>query len=470
MADRISEEEMKRKTELIEKYHLKGSPRLGLTAATLGFFVGFAAVTLFGGTAKELKVTMGLSATLMGLLVGFPQLSGSLLRIPFGAWVDKVGGKKPLLVLLSLAACGMLGLTILLWQCYPDNLTMSHFPLILLFAFLCGCGVATFSVGIPQTSYWFPKKKQGIALATYAGLGNAAPGFFVLIIVFIIAGGLSLAASYLCWFIFLLVGIAVYAIISHDAWYFQIAKKRLGFILRTEKIGELTAYFFSFIKRGIPREEAISVSKEMGQELIPTGKLMTALGISAKLWRNWALVWLYFTSFGGFLALIAWFPAYWRLFHDFSPVQAGVTGGAGFGLTCAFIRVWGGQLSDKYGGENISIISFALLLVGAVILMFSTTVVPCLIGEILIACGMGIANAGVFKCVPKYVPEAVGGAAGWVGGLGAVGGFVVPIILGTFVDAMGSVGYARGFVVYVGLAVSCIIVSVILKVKPPETA
>lgn len=291
--------------------------------------------------------------------------------------------------------------------------------------------------------------------------------FFVLIIVFIIAGGLSLPASYLCWLIFLIVGLIFYWIIAHDAWYFQLAKKKLGIIIRAEKIGELNAYFFSLIKRGIPREESISVAKEMGQELIPTGKLVQALKISSGLWRNWALVWLYFTSFGGFLALIAWFPAYWRLFHDFDMRTAGVLGGAGFGLLCAFIRVWGGQLSDKYGGENISIISFSLVGVGAVILMIFTVFVPCLIGELLIASGMGIANAAVFKCVPKYVPEAVGGAAGWVGGLGAVGGFVVPIILGTFVDALGSVGYARGFVVYVVLALSCVTVSIILKAKPP---
>lgn len=460
--------EMDRKTVLIEKYNLKGSPNLGLIAATFGFFVGFAAVALFGGTAKELKVTMGLSATAMGFLVAFPQLSGSLLRIPFGAWVDKVGGKTPLIVLLCLSIVGMGGLTIVLWQLYPDKLTMSHFPLILFFALLSGCGVATFSVGIPQTSYWFPQKKQGIALATYGGLGNTAPGLFVLIIVFVIAGGLSLAASYFCWFIFLIVGLTVYAIIAHDAYYFQIAKKKLGILIRVEKFGDINAYFFSLIKRGVHREEAISVAKEMGQELIPTGKLVEALKTSAKLWRNWMLVLLYFTSFGGFLALIAWFPSYWRLFHDFAPVKAGVLGGAGFGLLAAFIRVWGGQLSDKYGGENISIISFALLGVGATILMFSTVFIPCFIGELLIASGMGIANAAVFKMVPKYVPEAVGGAAGWVGGLGAFGGFAVPPILGLFADKMGNVGYARGFVVYVVLAIMCVGISILLKAKPPE--
>jgi NNP family nitrate/nitrite transporter-like MFS transporter len=64
---------------------------------------------------------------------------------------------------------------------------------------------------------------------------------------------------------------------------------------------------------------------------------------------------------------------------------------------------------------------------------------------------MGIGNAAVFKMVPKYVPHAVGGASGWVGGLGALGGFVIPPILGAFVDVLGPAGYARGFFVYVVL-------------------
>lgn len=76
---------------------------------------------------------------------------------------------------------------------------------------------------------------------------------------------------------------------------------------------------------------------------------------------------------------------------------------------------------------------------------------------------MGVANAAVFKLVPRYVPEAVGGASGWVGGLGAFGGFVVPPLLGLFVDKMGKVGYARGFLVYVVLALLSISIAYGLK-------
>jgi len=424
--------------ELKKKYGLKGSPTEGLIAATLGFFVGFAAVALYGPTAKEFKDVMGLSGAMLGLLVAIPQLTGSLLRIPFGAWVDKVGGKKPLLTLLSLSVIGMAGLTAILFLYYPDNLTTEMYPLILLFGALSGCGVATFSVGIPQTSYWFPQKRQGWALGTYAGLGNTAPGFFTLLIPFALAA-LGLAGAYAAWFLFLLAGTIIYAIIAHDAYYFQLVKK------------------------GVKRDEAISVAKQMGQELFPSGTLIDALKISARIGRTWALVALYFTSFGGFLALTTWFPTYWRLFHGFDIRTAGILGGVGFSLLASFIRIYGGHLSDRMGGERTAIMSFTLVLAGAAILMFSTSFAPALIGEILIGAGMGIGNAAVFKLVAKYVPEAVGGASGWVGGLGAFGGFVVPPILGTFVDMFGELGYARGFVVYVALALMSITISYMLK-------
>ncbi len=430
------------KSELVLKYRLKGDPKTGLIAATFGFFVGFAAVALYGPTAKVFKEVMGLSGFLLGLLVAAPQLSGSLLRIPFGAWVDKVGGKKPLSTLLFLSIIGMAGLSTILLLYYPTNLNIGLYPAILIFGILSGCGVATFSVGIPQTSYWYPQRKQGWALGVYAGLGNTAPGFFTIILPFALAA-LGLTYSYVAWLLFLLVGTAIYLLIAHDAYYFQLRAK------------------------GVPRGESIEVAKELGQELFPSGKVTEALKISAKIPRTWALVLLYFTSFGGFLALTTWFPTYWSIYYGFDLRSAGILTAIFFSLLASFIRVYGGSLSDKMGGEKTAILSFALVILGAFLLIITGAFIPkifysSLLGSIFIGAGMGIANAAVFKLVPKYVPEAVGGASGWVGGLGAFGGFAVPPILGLFVDVFGLVGYSLGFIVYILLALMSIAISIIL--------
>ncbi len=126
----------------------------------------------------------------------------------------------------------------------------------------------------------------------------------------------------------------------------------------------------------------------------------------------------------------------------------------------------GGALSEKLGGERLAVGGFAIVLVGALLLTAVTLFSVNLAGELSIAVGMGLANAAVFKLVPRYVPHAVGGASGLVGGLGALGGFIIPPILGLFASALGVQGYSGGFFVYVVLAIGAIAVSIAFMRRP----
>jgi len=414
------------------------NPTLGLAMATFGFFIGFAAVSLYGPVAKNLKEILGLSGFLLGLLVAAPNLTGSLLRIPFAAWVDKVGGKIPLSTLLILSVLGMAGLSTLLYLYYP-NLEPQMYWLILFFGFLSGCGIATFSVGIAQTAYWFPRNKQGFALGVYAGVGNLAPGIFGMILPFALKS-IGLTMSYILWFGFLLIGTMIYIIFAKDAPYFQLRKA------------------------GVPHEDAAKLAKQLGQELIPTGGFISSLKNSAKHIETWALVALYFVSFGGFLALTGWFIVFWVQSYHVELTKAGLLMAFGFSLLASVIRIFGGWLSDKLGGELVAMMAYTLTLIGAVLVVIAANhnFALSLTGEVLMGAGMGIANGAVFKLVPKYVPHATGGAAGWVGGLGAFGGFVVPPILGLFVNKYQDLGYSKGFIVYIILSLIALLISFLL--------
>lgn len=432
-------------SSLTARYALRGTPAGGLWMGTWGFFIGFAAVSLYGPAAHYFQNSMHISGVLLGLLVAAPQLTGSLLRIPFGAWVDKAGGRLPMITLFVASLVGMWGLVYIVYS--VRELTMAAYPVILLFGFLSGCSVASFSVGIPQVSYWYPQNRQGTVLGIYGGVGNLAPGLFTLVLPFAIAAW-GLAGSYLAWFVFLLVGTIIYAWFARDAYFFQLRKN------------------------GVPHDEAKQVAHECGQELFPKEAVWQALWTAAEEQRTWGLVFLYFTSFGGFLALTVWFPTYWINLHHIDAKTAGVLGGLGFSLLAAVVRVFGGVISERFGGERIAAGAFAAVLVGAALLWSITQFSINLLGEIVIALGMGIANAAVFKMVPKYVPEAVGGASGWVGGLGAVGGFVIPPVLGAFVDVLGPAGYARGFFVYVvlGIAATALAIAFVRAEKSPRAA
>jgi len=404
---------------------LQGSPRHGLIMATWGFFIGFAAVALYGPAAHAFQQSMELSPLMVGILVAAPQLTGSLLRIPFGAWVDKVGGRLPMLTLFGISIVGMWGLVFILVT--VSHVTATLYPIILMFGFMSGCGVASFSVGVPQVAYWFPRNQQGTALGIFGGVGNLAPGLFTLLLPFAI-GALGLAGSYLAWLAFLLVGTGVYGWLARDAYYFQ---------LRANDVGA---------------EEARHVAQDRGQELFPQDSAWGALITAADETRTWGLTFMYFVSFGGFLALTAWFPTYWINLHHLSLTSAGILGGAGFSLLAAVTRVVGGRLAEKFGGEIMAGIAFSIVLIGAASLTMVIDLPINVVGELLIGLGMGLANAAVFKMVPKYVPHAVGGASGLVGGLGALGGFVIPPVLGLFAGALGDAGYSGGFFSYVVLA------------------
>jgi NNP family nitrate/nitrite transporter-like MFS transporter len=418
---------------------VKGSPRVGLAGATIGFFVGFGAVALFGPTAMRFRDAMELSPMALGFLVAMPALSGSLLRIPFSAWVDTTGGRKPFLVLLGLSIAGMLGVTAVVATLYPDRLTPGIYPLLLALGLLCGCGIATFSVGISQVSYWFPQARQGRALAIYAGVGNLAPGVFSLLLPVAI-GRLGLAGSYAAWLAFLVAGTLLYALFGRNAWYFQL------------------------LDAGLSRDDAKIEARALGQELFPAGTTVDSLRISASAWQTWALVAVYFTTFGGFVALTAWLPTYWASAFGFSVIMAGVLT-ALYSLLASAIRIAGGVMADRLyqGGYNTSILALFIMLSGALVMTTAREYELAIPGVVLLAIGMGVCNAAVFKIVPQVVPQAIGGAAGWVGGLGAFGGFAIPPAMAFGVRDLGDRGYAIGFVVFIFLALVSLAVSWVLK-------
>jgi NNP family nitrate/nitrite transporter-like MFS transporter len=411
------------------------SPREALVWSTVAFFSGFAGVSAFGPIVPKLKQAMDAGPLLMGLLAASPALTGSLLRIPFGAMVDRVGGKKPILALLFLAAAGIAGITVMFGRSAAPG--MADYPFFLLFGVLCGCGIAVFSVGIPAVSYWYPQRRQGTALALYAGLGNLAPGLFALLLPFLVTR-LGFTWSYVMWLLLLAFLTAFVLVRMKDAPYFQY------------------------------REMGIAIDPEAlliacGEELVPSGKATESLRKAGADWRTWILTFFYFVTFGGFIALTVWLPTYWTELFKVSLVMAGLLT-ASFSLSSSLLRVAGGMVSDRLGGERVVALSMGVVGAGAAVMIIArSSLAAAFGGEMLLALGMGFANAAVFKLVPKFTPMAVGGAAGIIGGLGAFGGFVIPPLLGLFVRIYGEPGYAHGFFVFLGLSALALVLFAVLR-------
>jgi NNP family nitrate/nitrite transporter-like MFS transporter len=420
--------------------YAKSSPAAALTWITLAFFAGFAGVSAYGPILAKLKETMAMNPLLIGLLASCPALTGSLLRIPFGAMVDRFGGKIPILTLLALAALGVAGIT-LMFAIAPSP-TRVHYPFFLFFGILCGCGIAVFSVGIPSVSYWYPQNKQGQALALYAGLGNLAPGLFAVVLPSMVVA-LGFIFSYVFWFAILTLLLLLVWLFMKDAPYFQY--RQMGIEIEPD-----------------------ALLRACGEELIPSGNAMASISKASADWLTWALTFFYFVSFGGFIALTVWLPTYWVELFSTSLVTAGLLT-ALYSLSCSLMRVAGGFVSDSLGGETVVLVSFVSIALGAMLMMLTTdSFAAAVAGQMVLAVGMGFANAAVFKLVPKYSPKSVGGAAGVVGGLGAFGGFVIPPLMGLFVKELGLQGYAWGYSVFVILALLSLVAFIILHRRAPS--
>lgn len=251
-----------------------------LTCAKLGFFGGFAGVAVCGRMVPKFTKLMTLAPLKAGLLVAIANLTGSLLRIPFGAWADHSCGKKPFATLLSLALIGIIGLTIVLHTSYPNHM-VGKFWLVILIGMFIGSGIATFSVGISQGSYWFPESRQGMASGVFAGVGNLAPGISSLGLPILVVA-LGLLNAYYLWTVFLAVVLVIYLVGMHDAPFFQL--KAAGM---SPQLSDVKIY---------------------GEDLIPQGSAIDSLKEAGKSWATWVFVIFYFISFGGFLCLTTWLP------------------------------------------------------------------------------------------------------------------------------------------------------------------
>lgn len=411
-----------------------GTPARALSLATLGFFGGFAGVSIFGPLVPKFADVLGLGPFAAGMLAAVPSLTGSLLRIPFGAAVDKAGGRRPFLLLLGVANLGVIALLVLLATSYPARMGATY-PLLLLLGALVGCGIATFSVGVGQVSYWFRRREQGAALGVYAGLGNTGPGLSTILLPLAL-GSLGLVGAYSIWYAVLAAITLVYALFIRDAPFFQLRARGLR-----PDVGALRA----------------------DGRLVPAGSARAGLARAARVPATWALVFLYFLSFGGFLALTSWLPTYWHQMYGESLRAAGLLT-ATFSLVSALVRVPGGRLADRLPMRPALAGTGALMLVGALLVSFSSAFWPSFAGTLVLGIGMGLQNAVVFTLVPAYVPDAVGGGSGWVGGLGAFGGFAIPPLMGAVTGAVGDpTGYARGFLPVAALVLLALPVGVWLS-------
>src|SRR5918994_980008 len=141
---------------------------MALALATVGFAVNFWAWSLLSPLAPRYQELLGLSPLAVSVMVAVPVIVGSLGRIPLGALTDRYGGRIVFAVLSFVVIVPVLFLAV-----------ATSYPALLLGGLLLGLGGASFAVGVPFVSGWFPPERRGFALGVYGmgNIGTAISGF-----------------------------------------------------------------------------------------------------------------------------------------------------------------------------------------------------------------------------------------------------------------------------------------------------
>jgi NNP family nitrate/nitrite transporter-like MFS transporter len=359
-----------------------------LFAAFLYFDFSFAVWVLNGAMGPFISEAFHLSPAQIGLMVSVPTLAGAFMRFPLGVISQYIGRKNAAVVEMSAIVVALL----------YGFFFVHTFNNVLAMGVLLGIAGASFGVALSLGSGWFPKEYKGLAMGI-AGAGNSGTAFAALF-------APRLAAHY--------------------GW-----QHVYGFAAVTMLLPLVTMIFFA---KEPPDIEHQSLSQHLSCLFERDG---------------WYFNLVYIITFGGFIGLATFLPSFfYAQFHVTKIVAGELTVLAT--LTGSATRILGGWLADRIGGVTTLAVVFLI----AIACLFGLMVMPPLLATTLLFmlcfAALGAGNGATFQLVPLRWPITTAVAGSMIGEIGAMGGFILPNVLG--LSKQYTASYRAGFIAYAVLA------------------
>ncbi len=347
-----------------------------------------------GAMAPFIKESLQLSPSQIGFMLSVPIFAGAIMRFPLGVIAQYIGRKNATLVEMGGIAIA-LGFGYFFVNTFNDLLAMGV---------LLGIAGASFGVALSLGSGSFPARYKGLAMGL-VGAGN--------------------------------VGTSISALMAP-----QLA----------QAYGWQAVYGLAAIGLIIPVTVMIVFAKEP-DDVDAHAKFRDHIACLFEK-DGWGFSILYAITFGGFIGLITFLPSYYYDQFGVTKVQAGqLTMLAAF--MGAATRIFGGWISDHWGGINT---------LTAVLVIIATTLVLCgfaggsLVATtlLLLVCfaALGAGNGALFQLVPLRWPVTTAVAGSMIGEVGALGGGLVPNVMGLSKQYAGT--YLWGFVLFAVLALGAL--------------
>jgi NNP family nitrate/nitrite transporter-like MFS transporter len=359
-----------------------------LALSTVSFTLMFAVWLMLGVLGVPIKAELGLSGVQFAWLTAIAVLSGALFRLPVGILADRRGGRLVTTALLLMSAL----------PCYAISRAHS-FRDLLICAFLYGMAGTSFAAGISWNAAWFTRQRQGFALGTF-GAGNVGASVTKLV-------GPALLAT--------IPGAGFLGGLIPGGW--RSVPVIYAFLL---------VVMAAVVWFGAPTPDRRPGAARSAASMLAPLRVV----------RVWRFGLYYVVVFGAYVALSLWLPNFYRTVFGLGLGTSALLT-ALFIFPASLLRPVGGWLSDRFGARPVTYAVFAVMLLACVPLAapagmfgFGESLPSFIVCVEVLAVGMGIGKASVYKYIPEYFPGDVGAVGGLVGALGALGGFVLPLGFG----------------------------------------
>jgi NNP family nitrate/nitrite transporter-like MFS transporter len=376
-----------------------------LLAAFLYFDFSFAIWVLNGAMGPFISDQFHLSPQQIGLMISVPIFAGALMRFPLGVISQYIGRRNAAIVEMSCIVVALL----------YGFFFVHTFYNVLAMGVLLGIAGASFGVALSLGAGWFPQEYKGLAMGI-AGAGNS---------------GTAVAALF------------APRLAMHFGW--------------------AHVYGFAAAAMCLPLGVMIFFAKEPPDHEHMTLKEHLSCLFEAD---GWYFNLIYIITFGGFIGLSTFLPSFYYAQFHMTKVQAGTyTVLATF--TGSLTRVIGGYFADKVGGITTLSVVFLIAIAG----YFGLTTAPSLLMTTLLFmlcfAALGAGNGATFQLVPLRWPLTTAVAGGMIGEIGALGGSLLPNVMGYSKQHTGS--FSSGWVIYAVIAIGVLVMMRLVSRKWTRT-
>jgi NNP family nitrate/nitrite transporter-like MFS transporter len=381
-------------------------------APTLGaafFYFAFSCCiwVMNGAMAPFISEAYQLTPAQKGVMLSVPIFAGALMRFPLGVLAQYIGRKSATLVEM-----GMIQVALLFGYFFVDS-----YSSLLAMGVLLGIAGASFGVALSLGSGSFPARYKGLAMGL-VGAGN--------------------------------VGTAVSVLVAPAL---------------AQRLGWQTVYGIAALAMLLPMIAMILFAKEP-PDLDAHASLREHVACLFEK-DGWAFSLIYAVTFGGFIGLTTFLPSYYYDQFGVSKVQAGQ-----LAMLAAFmgaaVRVFGGWISDHWGGVNtltavLGTVAVTLVLCG----LAGGSLVATTLLFMLCFAALGAGNGALFQLVPLRWPLATAVAGSMIGEVGALGGGLVPNAMGLSKQYTGT--YFWGFLLFAVLAAVMLVMLRVMQIRWTRT-